>query len=59
MLDAHHVNFIDYAGVSMLHEEARRLDGEGRSLVLRRARPQVERELRKLEDDDSALLIEG
>jgi SulP family sulfate permease len=59
VLDAHHVNFIDYAGVSMLHEEARRLGGEGRSLVLRRARPQVERELRKLEDERSSLVIEG
>ncbi|MNP71108.1 hypothetical protein D3C76_1674470 [compost metagenome] len=59
MLDAHHVNFIDYAGVSMLHEEARRLGGEGRSLVLRHARPQVERELRKLEDERSSLVIEG
>ncbi|WP_271409931.1 SulP family inorganic anion transporter [Pseudomonas sp. Q1-7] len=58
VLDAHHVNFIDYAGVSMLHDEARRLGGEGRSLVLRRARPQVERELRKLDGVDSALLIE-
>ncbi|MDH4610605.1 SulP family inorganic anion transporter [Pseudomonas sp. BN102] len=59
VLDAHHVNFIDYAGVSMLHEEARRLGGEGRSLVLRRARPQVERELRKLDDESSSLVIEG
>ncbi|WP_103103113.1 SulP family inorganic anion transporter [Pseudomonas sp. LFM046] len=59
VLDAHHVNFIDYAGVSMLHEEARRLGGEGRCLVLRRARPQVERELRKLEGEGSSLVIEG
>ncbi|MDH4870784.1 SulP family inorganic anion transporter [Pseudomonas sp. BN515] len=59
VLDAHHVNFIDYAGVSMLHEEARRLGGEGRSLVLRRARPQVARELRKLEGEGSQLVIEG
>lgn len=58
MLDAHHVNFIDYAGVSLLHDEARRLGGEGRCLVLRRARPQVERELRKLEGEGSGLLIE-
>ncbi|MBT8767359.1 SulP family inorganic anion transporter [Metapseudomonas boanensis] len=59
VLDAHHVNFIDYAGVSLLHDEARRLGGEGRCLVLRRARPQVERELRKLEDSRSGLVIEG
>lgn len=58
VLDAHHVNFIDYAGVSLLHDEARRLGGEGRCLVLRRARPQVERELRKLEGEGSGLLIE-
>ena len=59
VLDAHHVNFIDYAGVNLLHDEARRLGGEGRSLVLRRARPQVARELRKLDDSCSGLVIEG
>ncbi|BCG21834.1 sodium-independent anion transporter [Pseudomonas tohonis] len=59
VLDAHHINFIDFAGVSLLHNEARRLHGQGRTLVLRRARPQVERELRKLEDEQSRLVIEG
>ncbi len=49
ILDAHHVNFIDYAGVEMLHQEARRLAGQQRELVLRRARPQVIEELHKLE----------
>ncbi len=58
VLDAHHINFIDFAGVSLLHNEARRLHGQGRTLVLRRARPQVERELRKLEDEQSRLVIE-
>lgn len=58
VLDGHHINFIDFAGVSLLHNEARRLDGEGRTLVLRRARPHVERELRKLEDEHSRLVIE-
>jgi len=38
VIDAHHVNFIDYAGVAMLHQEARRLLAQNRSLVLRRAR---------------------
>jgi SulP family sulfate permease len=33
----------------MLHQEARRLKGLGRSLTLRRARPQVVEELKKLE----------
>jgi SulP family sulfate permease len=59
VLDAHYVNFIDYAGVSLLHDEARRLGGEGRSLVLRHARPQVARELRKLDNSRSGLVIEG
>ena len=49
MIDAHHVNFIDYAGVVMLHQEARRLGLQGRQLVLRRARVQVREELLKLE----------
>ncbi|MCY1271221.1 C4-dicarboxylic acid transporter DauA [compost metagenome] len=47
VLDAHHVNFIDFAGARMLHQEARRLAGEGRRLVLRHARPQVIAELAK------------
>ncbi|MET1079530.1 MAG: SulP family inorganic anion transporter [Pseudomonas sp.] len=49
IIDAHHVNFIDYAGVEMLHQEARRLLVQGRQLILRRARPQVRDELLKLE----------
>ncbi|WP_439886921.1 SulP family inorganic anion transporter [Pseudomonas sp. MBLB4123] len=49
IIDAHHVNFIDYAGVEMLHQEARRLQAQNRSLVLRRARPQVIEEIHKLE----------
>ncbi|MHA6491769.1 SulP family inorganic anion transporter [Pseudomonas borbori] len=49
IIDAHHVNFIDYAGVAMLHQEARRLGAQQRSLILRRARPQVIEEIQKLE----------
>ncbi len=49
VIDAHHVNFIDYAGVTMLHQEARRLKAQHRRLVLRRARPQVIAEIHKLE----------
>lgn len=49
VIDAHHVNFIDYAGVEMLHQEARRLLAQQRSLTLRRARPQVIEEILKLE----------
>ncbi|KFX70869.1 SulP family inorganic anion transporter [Pseudomonas taeanensis MS-3] len=49
VIDAHHVNFIDYAGVEMLHQEARRLLAQNRSLILRRARPQVIEEIHKLE----------
>ena len=52
VIDAQHINFIDYSGVEMLHQEARRLRGLGRSLTLRRARPQVIEELRKLEGPD-------
>jgi SulP family sulfate permease len=49
IIDANHVNFIDYAGVEMLHQEARRLLAQNRSLILRRARPQVIEEIHKLE----------
>ena len=49
VIDAQHINFIDYSGVEMLHQEARRLKSTGRSLTLRRARPQVIEELNKLE----------
>ncbi|MGH8435522.1 MAG: SulP family inorganic anion transporter [Pseudomonas sp.] len=49
VIEAQHINFIDYAGVTMLHQEARRLLTQGRSLTLRRARVQVIEELHKLE----------
>ena len=49
VIDAQHINFIDYSGVEMLHQEARRLQSKGRSLTLRRARPHVIEELKKLE----------
>lgn len=49
IIEAQQINFIDYSGVEMLHQEARRLLGQGRSLTLRRARPPVVEELRKLE----------
>jgi SulP family sulfate permease len=49
VIEAQQINFIDYSGVEMLHQEARRLAGLGRSLTLRGARPQVVEELKKLE----------
>ncbi|MBV6288185.1 SulP family inorganic anion transporter [Pseudomonas aegrilactucae] len=49
VIDARQINFIDYSGVEMLHQEARRLRRQGRQLVLRRARGQVVEELQKLE----------
>ncbi|MDD0976515.1 SulP family inorganic anion transporter [Pseudomonas fontis] len=49
VIDARQINFIDYSGVEMLHQEARRLRRQDRSLTLRRARPQVVEELYKLE----------
>lgn len=49
VIDARQINFIDYSGVEMLHQEARRLRRQDRSLTLRRARPQVIEELQKLE----------
>jgi SulP family sulfate permease len=49
VIEAQHINFIDYSGVEMLHQEARRLRETGRSLILRGARPQVVEELKKLE----------
>lgn len=58
IIDAHHVNFIDYAGVEMLHQEARRLLAQGRQLILRRARPQVRDELLKLEGERCPLIFE-
>lgn len=52
VIEAQQINFIDYSGVEMLHQEARRLQGLGRSLTLRQARPQVVEELKKLEGAD-------
>lgn len=49
VIDARQINFIDYSGVAMLHQEARRLRRQGGSLTLRRARASVIEELRKLE----------
>jgi len=49
VIEAQHINFIDYSGVEMLHQEARRLRKQDRSLTLRGARPPVVEELRKLE----------
>ncbi|NBF00752.1 STAS domain-containing protein [Pseudomonas sp. Fl5BN2] len=49
VIDARQINFIDYSGVEMLHQEARRLKRQGRSLTLRRARQTVKEELIKLE----------
>ncbi|MFP6848027.1 MAG: SulP family inorganic anion transporter [Pseudomonas sp.] len=49
MIDARHINFIDYAGVNMLHQEARRLQAQQRHLVLHFARPHVISEIEKLQ----------
>lgn len=49
VIDARQINFIDYSGVAMLHQEARRLKRQERSLTLRRARQAVKEELIKLE----------
>ncbi|RON77415.1 SulP family inorganic anion transporter [Pseudomonas fluorescens] len=49
VIEAQQINFIDYSGVEMLHQEARRLLSQNRSLTLRGARTQVVEELRKLE----------
>lgn len=49
VIDAQQINFIDYSGVEMLHQEARRLRAQSRSLTLRHARAQVIEELHKLE----------
>ena len=57
VIDAQHINFIDYSGVEMLHQEARRLRTQGRSLTLRRARPQVIEELRKLEGPEKCPIL--
>jgi SulP family sulfate permease len=52
VIESQHINFIDYSGVEMLHQEARRLGTQDRTLTLRGARPQVIEELRKLEGAD-------
>ena len=49
VIDARQINFIDYSGVEMLHQEARRLKRQDRSLTLRRARQTVKEEFIKLE----------
>ena len=57
VIEAQHINFIDYSGVEMLHQEARRLLGLGRSLTLRRARSPVVEELKKLEGADKCPIL--
>jgi len=51
VIEAQQINFIDYAGVTMLHQEAHRLRAQGRRLCLRRAKAQVVEELLKLEGE--------
>ncbi|SDI58449.1 SulP family inorganic anion transporter [Pseudomonas panipatensis] len=58
VLDAQHVNFIDFAGAHMLQQEARRLVGEGRHLVLRNARPRLRDELARQMGEGTALQVE-
>lgn len=57
VIEAQQINFIDYSGVEMLHQEARRLRSQGRSLTLRRARPQVVDELKKLEGPQNCPIL--
>lgn len=57
VIEAQHINFIDYSGVEMLHQEARRLSTQDRTLTLRRARPQVIDELRKLEGAEQCPIL--
>ncbi len=57
VIDAQQINFIDYSGVEMLHQEARRLGQQGRLLVLRNARPQVIEELYKLEGAEQCPIL--
>lgn len=57
VIEAQHINFIDYSGVEMLHQEARRLGNHNRTLTLRRARPQVVEELRKLEGEHKCPIL--
>lgn len=56
-IEAQQINFIDYSGVEMLHQEARRLRTQDRTLTLRGARPQVIEELRKLEGADKCPVL--
>ncbi|WP_423359927.1 SulP family inorganic anion transporter [Pseudomonas citronellolis] len=58
VLDARHVNFIDFAGAHMLQQEARRLAGEGRHLILRHARPRVREELARQMGEGAVLQVE-
>lgn len=57
VIDAQQINFIDYSGVEMLHQEARRLHCQDRSLTLRGARPHVVEELRKLEGAEKCPIL--
>jgi SulP family sulfate permease len=57
VIDAQQINFIDYSGVEMLHQEARRLRSQGRSLTLRGARPPVVEELLKLEGPEKCPIL--
>ncbi|WP_210642201.1 SulP family inorganic anion transporter [Pseudomonas sp. Tri1] len=57
VIDAQQINFIDYSGVEMLHQEARRLRSQGRSLTLRKARPHVVEELKKLEGPQNCPIL--
>ncbi|GFM88599.1 sodium-independent anion transporter [Pseudomonas cichorii] len=57
VIDAQQINFIDYSGVEMLHQEARRLLKQDRTLTLRRARQQVVEELQKLEGADKCPIL--
>ncbi|KPC56991.1 MULTISPECIES: SulP family inorganic anion transporter [Pseudomonas syringae group] len=57
VIDAQQINFIDYSGVEMLHQEARRLGRQGRLLILRNARPQVIEELNKLEGPQNCPIL--
>jgi SulP family sulfate permease len=57
VIEAQQINFIDYSGVEMLHQEARRLRKQDRTLVLRHARPQVIEELHKLEGAENCPVL--
>jgi SulP family sulfate permease len=57
VIEAQQINFIDYSGVEMLHQEARRLRGLNRSLTLKNARPQVIEELRRLEGPEKCPIL--